>query len=120
MSVIVFCYFKLLKFTMRKNRLNTVYANDIIQQERLAVSLEVGRIYFQSLDLHMQKSSLQTCKCKSRSVRFQCAEITYFEINRLYAYVKQIQQVDFMQRNTLLIKIQVQNRLFTKTQRKYF
>ena len=29
---------------MRKNRLNTVCANDIIQQERLPVSLEVGRI----------------------------------------------------------------------------
>ena len=36
----------LLKFTMRKNRLNTVYASDSIQQERLPVSLEVGRIYF--------------------------------------------------------------------------
>ena len=44
--VIVFCYFRLLKFTMRKNRLNTVYAGDIIQQEGLPVSLEVGRIYF--------------------------------------------------------------------------
>ena len=41
-----FCYFRLMKFTMRKNRLNTVYASDSIQQERLPVSLEVGRIYF--------------------------------------------------------------------------
>ena len=41
-----FCYFRLLKFTMRKNRLNTVYTSDGIQQERLPVSLEVGRIYF--------------------------------------------------------------------------
>ena len=30
----------------RKNKLSTVYASDIIQQERLPVSLEVGRIYF--------------------------------------------------------------------------
>ena len=44
--VIVFCYFRLLKFTMRKNRLNAVYISDIIQKERLPVSLEVGRIYF--------------------------------------------------------------------------
>ena len=44
--VIVFCCFKLLKFTMRKSRLNTVYASDITQQERLPVSPEVGRIYF--------------------------------------------------------------------------
>ena len=32
---------------------NTVYASDSIPQERLPVSLEVGRIYFQSLDLSM-------------------------------------------------------------------
>ena len=41
-----FCYFKLMKFTMRKNRLKTVYASDSIQQERFPVSLKVGRIYF--------------------------------------------------------------------------
>ena len=29
-------------------------------------------------------------------IRFYCAEITYFEINRLYAYVKQIQQADYI------------------------
>ena len=40
------CYFRLLKFIPRKNRLNTVYAGDSIQQERLPVSLEAGRIYF--------------------------------------------------------------------------
>ena len=39
--------------------------------------------------------------------RFHRAEITYFEINRLYAYVKQIQQADYMRRNLLLIKVQV-------------
>ena len=47
-------------------------------------------------------------------IRFHRAEITYFEINRLYAYVKQIQQADYMRRNSLLIKVQVKNRLFTK------
>ena len=40
------CYFRLLKFTLRKNKLNIVYASDSIQQERLPVSLEVGRIPF--------------------------------------------------------------------------
>ena len=40
-------------------------------------------------------------------IRFHRAEITYFEINRLYAYVKQIQQADYMRRNLLLIKVQV-------------
>ena len=42
-------------------------------------------------------------------IRFHRAEInlfTYFEINRLYAYVKQIQQA-YMRRNLLLIKVQV-------------
>ena len=38
---------------------------------------------------------------------FHRDEITYFEMNRLYAYVKQIQQVDYMRRNSLLIKVQV-------------
>ena len=46
--------------------------------------------------------------------RFHRAEITYFEINRLYAYDKQIQQADYIRRNSLLIKVQVKNRLFTK------
>ena len=40
-------------------------------------------------------------------IRFHRDEITYVEINRLYAYVKQIQQVDYMRRNLLLIIIQV-------------
>ena len=38
---------------------------------------------------------------------FHRAEITYFEINRLYTYVKQIQQADYMRKNLLLIKVQV-------------
>ena len=46
LSVIVFCYFRLTKFAMSKNRLNTVYASDSIQQERLPVSLKVGTICF--------------------------------------------------------------------------
>ena len=37
-------------------------------------------------------------------IRFNRAEITYFEINGLHAYVKQIQQVDYMRRNLLLLK----------------
>ena len=43
-------------------------------------------------------------------IRFHRAEInlfTYFEINRLYAYVKQIQQAYYMRRNLLLIKVQL-------------
>ena len=39
------------------------------------------------------------------SIRFHRAEITYFEINRLYAYVKQIQKADYMRKNSLLIKV---------------
>ena len=44
---------------------------------------------------------------KSKSVRFHRAEITYFETNRLYAYIKQILQADNMRRNSLLIKVQI-------------
>ena len=40
-------------------------------------------------------------------IRFHRDEITYFEMNRLYGYVKQIQQVDYMRRNLLLIIVQV-------------
>ena len=40
-------------------------------------------------------------------VRFHRAEITYSEINWLYAYVKQIQQANFIWRNSILIKVQV-------------
>ena len=36
----------LLKFTVGKNILNIVYVSDSIKEERLPVSLEVGRIYF--------------------------------------------------------------------------
>ena len=38
---------------------------------------------------------------------FHRDEITYFEINRLYAHVKQIQEGNYMQRNSLLIIVQV-------------
>ena len=47
-------------------------------------------------------------------IRFHHAKITYSEINRLYAYVKQIQQADYMRKNSFLIKVQVQKKLFTK------
>ena len=50
------CYFRLSKFTLRKNRLNTVYASDSIQQEGLLISLDVGRIYFYSLGVHCERS----------------------------------------------------------------
>ena len=40
-------------------------------------------------------------------IRFHHAKITYSEINRLYAYVKQIQQADYMRKNSFLIKVQV-------------
>ena len=38
---------------------------------------------------------------------FHRDEITYFEMKWLYAYVKQIQQTNYMRRNSLLIKVQV-------------
>ena len=40
-------------------------------------------------------------------ITFHRDEITYFKMNRLYAYVKQIQQADYMRKNSLLIKVQV-------------
>ena len=56
-----------------KKQIETVYTSDSIQQETFPVSLEVGRIYFWSLDLPMQRSSLRkkqtNCQFKSRSVQ---------------------------------------------------
>ena len=40
-------------------------------------------------------------------ITFHRDEITFLEMNRLYAYVKKIQQADYMRRNSLLIKVQV-------------
>ena len=40
-------------------------------------------------------------------ITFHSDEITYFEMNKLYAYVKQIQQAEYMRRNPLLIKVQL-------------
>ena len=38
----------------------------------------------------------RNCKMQFKiGIRFHRAEITYFEINRLYAYLKQIQQADY-------------------------
>ena len=41
-----FFLLQIVEVTMGKNRLNTVHATNSIQQERLPVSLEVGRMYF--------------------------------------------------------------------------
>ena len=40
-------------------------------------------------------------------MQVNCDEITYFEMKRLYAYIKQIPQADYMQKNSILIKVQV-------------
>ena len=39
--------------------------------------------------------------------RFHRAEITYFKVNKLYTYAKQIQQADYMRRNSFSIKVHV-------------
>ena len=41
-----FVYFRLLKFTLGKNRLHIVYASDSIQQERLPVTLKLVEYTF--------------------------------------------------------------------------
>ena len=87
-------YFRLLKFTLRKNRLNTVYASDSIQQERLPVSLEVGRILLIIRPIYVKAFVAKVAKKLEMQVnigiRFRHSEITYFEINRLHTYAKQI------------------------------
>ena len=66
--------------------------------------LIIGPIYAKTFVAKEANKLLMQVKI---GIRFHHAEITYFEINRLYAYVKQIQQADYMRRNLLLIKVQV-------------
>ena len=40
-------------------------------------------------------------------ITFQRDEIIYFEVFRLYTCVTQTQQADYMQKNSLFIKVQV-------------
>ena len=100
-----------MKFTMRKNRLKTVYASDSIQQESLPLVWKLVEYTFNNWtylckDVLAKEANKVSMQVKI-GIRFHRAEITYFEINRLYAYVKQIQQADYMRRNLLLIKVQV-------------
>ena len=101
------CYFRLLNFTLRKNRLNTVYTSDSILQERLPVGLEVGRIYFWSLDLFMWRCSLRKnqTNCKSSQDRYKiplCWNNSFRD--------KQIiclRPAEYIRKNSLLIKVHV-------------
>ena len=102
-------------YTEEKQIKYTVYASDSIHQERLPVSLEVDRIRQNILliigpvyaKMFVAKEANKLSMQVKIGIRFRHAEITYFEINRLFAYVKQIQQADYMRRNLHLIKVQV-------------
>ena len=69
-SVIVF--FLLLQIVEVYNEKKTDRIQFAPVQKRLPVSLEVGRVYFWSLDLSMSRRSLRkkqtSCQCKSRSL----------------------------------------------------
>ena len=62
---------------MRKNRLNTVYASDSIQQERLPVSLDLSIIK----PIYVKASFAK----EANKLQIAC-----FEINIIYTYVTQI------------------------------
>ena len=53
------CCFRLLKFCTGKKQIELVCVSDSIQQESLAISFEVGRIYF-SLDLSTKQFIFDT------------------------------------------------------------
>ena len=106
------CYYRLLKFTLRKNRLNTVYAGVSIQQERCPLVWKlVGHTFNHCTYLckDVQKKQAKR-ECKSRSVQHSIAlRLTYFKINRLYLTSSRLYAKKFS-----FDKSQVWNRLFTK------
>ena len=87
----------------------TVYASDSIQQDRLPVSLEVGRIIIRPIyaKTFAAKEANKPSMPVKIDIKFDRGEILYFEISKLYVYVKQIQQADYMRTNLFLIKVQV-------------
>ena len=103
------CNFRLLKFTLGKNGLNTVYVGDSIQQKRLPVSMEVGRTYFQRIDIHCERSK-QTVNASQDWYKIPSCWNKFFQHKQIVC----LRQADYMRRNSLLIKVKVWNRLFTK------
>ena len=95
---------------MRKNRLKTVYASDSIQQESLPLVWKLVEYTFNNWtylckDVRCERSK-QTVNSSQDRYKIPSCWNTLFEVNRLYAYVKQIQQADYMRKNLLLIKAQ--------------
>ena len=87
------CYFWLLKFTLRKNRLNTVYASDNIQQKRSLVSKLVEDTFnhwtYLCKDV-LCKISKQIVNASHDRYKIPSCWYNLFQYNRSYAYIKQI------------------------------
>ena len=100
------CYFRLLKFTLRKSRLNIVNASDSIRQERLPISLEVGSILLiiRAIYKGVRCEKKQT-NCKSSQDRYKIPS----GLNNLFRdqRIIYLRPADYMQRNLLLIKVHV-------------
>ena len=81
---------------MKKNRSNTVCPSDSIQQERLPVSLEVGGIYFWSLDLSTQRRSLW----KKQTIAMRI--LPNISLNKENQAIKFGELIEYNMRNILL------------------
>ena len=97
---------------MRKNRLNIQFTSVIVFSKRdCPLVWNLVEYTFNNWIYLCKTSAAKEANKPSMQVkigiRFHRAEITYVEINILYAYVKQIQQADYMLRNLLLTKVEV-------------
>ena len=104
-----FCYFRLLNFTMTKT--------DWIQFAPVMVFSKIDCLLVWKLLEYTFNHCTYLCKdvrCERSKQTVNASQDlynipswwnkTYFEMNRLYAYVEQIQQADYMRRNSFLIK----------------
>ena len=107
-SICFVCYFRLLKFTLRKNRFNTVYASETLSKWDYLLVWKLVEYSFnhytylcKGLRCERNKHTVNTVKI---GLRFHRDETTYFKISRLYAYVKQIYAKEFTFDNRSCIK----------------
>ena len=86
------CYFRLLKFKLRKNRIQFTPVIAFSKRDYPLVfklveyTFNIRPIYIEAF-VAKEANKLNQVKI---GIRFHPAEITHFKINRLYAYVQQI------------------------------
>ena len=106
-SICFVCYFRLLKFTLRKNRFNTVYASETLSKWDYLLVWKLVEYSFnhytylcKGVRCERNKQTVNTVKI---GIRFHCDETTYFQDKQIIC----LRQADYMQSNSLLIIVLV-------------